>query len=1113
MASMVLGAVGAVIGGIYGGPTGAQMGWAIGSAVGSLVDPQKLPTQYGPKLGDLKVITSTYGTTLPTVYSTIRLSGNIIWSTPIIEKANSQTQEQGNKGAPIQETVTYTYSQSFAVAICEGPITGIRKIWANGKLIYNVGTTDVVTGLASIQIANGITIYLGTESQMPDALIQSYAGVNKTSAYRGTAYIVFNNLQLANYGNRTPNLEFEIVNNGADTYNTNSFYNIPLPLNIPNDSGLFSEFYSIIGYDFGTINTTKQQVFIQGYLTQDDFINNIRHIALYNIFPNGTDQLSNQQMIRLDPSNNIYLLNSYKKCKTNDGSIIAFGASSSFIYSFYVIFNDMSIVDITNLLPPLDNTIGNLLGFYECSVKNSNNLFIATDYYNSITSTHTHRLTSLKCSGQSFYSPITINVTNQIISMDILDDFIYTLDINGILTKYDLDLNFISTVYTTPTTDSFLSITCSNHKLYGFYVKSNPASISSYYKTTPMIYDFTNGTPIFITYVNQLKTTNDPLQNVCVFSSQNAQGFFYKNGMFFTSNYSNGEYGNPSYPYNSNIFIQAITQYISNTDLSLDQVVSKICLNSGLSPSDIDVTSLSNEKVSGYLLANKMTARAAIEGLMSAYFFDAIESDNKIKFIKRGNNSILSITEDDLSACNYGSNLPDQLFINRMQQLDLPEEITVAYMDLNADYQTGSQYSRRLIAKTLNTSSIQLPIALTSNKAKSISDITLYNYWQSRTTFKFTLSNKYLYLDPTDIINVTKNNITYNIRLVDQDYQGNIITYSAVEEDSTIYLQNSTGSSIPTTDATISTKTPTNLQLLDIPILRDQDDQVGFYISASGYLPGWNGCQIYKSIDGGGSFNKFSTPINNQATLGNTTTVLNNFTSGNIFDEINDVIVKTNNILSSVTEISVLNGSNVCLIGSEIIQFKNATLIATNTYKLTGLLRGKFGTEWAMISHAIGERFILLTNKTTYIENSPSSEYNLPREYTGVSFGMLLNDSTIYNFTNTGVAQKPYSPVQIGGGRDSAGNITINWTRRTRINGSWNSYTDVSLGETTELYSIDIMNGTTIVRTINGLTTPTYEYTTADQVTDFGSNQSILHLNVYQISSIIGRGYAGNGII
>jgi hypothetical protein len=166
-----------------------------------------------------------------------------------------------------------------------------------------------------------------------------------------------------------------------------------------------------------------------------------------------------------------------------------------------------------------------------------------------------------------------------------------------------------------------------------------------------------------------------------------------------------------------------------------------------------------------------------------------------------------------------------------------------------------------------------------------------------------------------------------------------------------------------------------------------------------------------------------------------------------------------------------------------------------------------------MISHAIGERFILLTNKTTYIENSPSSEYNLPREYTGVSFGMLLNDSTIYNFTNTGVAQKPYSPVQIGGGRDSAGNITINWTRRTRINGSWNSYTDVSLGETTELYSIDIMNGTTIVRTINGLTTPTYVYTTADQVTDFGSNQSILHLNVYQISSIIGRGYAGNGII
>jgi hypothetical protein len=117
------------------------------------------------------------------------------------------------------------------------------------------------------------------------------------------------------------------------------------------------------------------------------------------------------------------------------------------------------------------------------------------------------------------------------------------------------------------------------------------------------------------------------------------------------------------------------------------------------------------------------------------------------------------------------------------------------------------------------------------------------------------------------------------------------------------------------------------------------------------------------------------------------------------------------------------------------------------------------------------------------------------------------------NFTYSAVALKPYSPAQIAGTRDGSGNLTLNWVRRTRIGGDWSSGVDVPLSEESEKYEIDIMSGVTIKRTITGLTSPTASYTAAQQVTDFGSAQSSLTVNVYQLSAKVGRGFAGNATV
>lgn len=216
MAVLALGfagqAIGASIGGSILGVTSAAIGGFIGSTIGGMIDNMLFPVkQEGPRLDDLSVTVSTYGNPIPLLYGPEnRIAGNIIWSTGLLE--TSKTSRQG-KGGPSVQTTEYAYRASFAVALAQGkrspeqglPISAIRKIWANNKLIYDAGAAapDVPVGLYA-----GLRFYPGDFDQTPDPTIESYVGVGATPAYRGTAYVVFEDLQLADFGNRLPNLEF-----------------------------------------------------------------------------------------------------------------------------------------------------------------------------------------------------------------------------------------------------------------------------------------------------------------------------------------------------------------------------------------------------------------------------------------------------------------------------------------------------------------------------------------------------------------------------------------------------------------------------------------------------------------------------------------------------------------------------------------------------------------------------------------------------------------------------------------------------------------------------------------------------------------------------------------
>jgi hypothetical protein len=298
---------------------------------------------------------------------------------------------------------------------------------------------------------------------------------------------------------------------------------------------------------------------------------------------------------------------------------------------------------------------------------------------------------------------------------------------------------------------------------------------------------------------------------------------------------------------------------------------------------------------------------------------------------------------------------------------------------------------------------------------------------------------------------------------------------------------------------------------VNINMLRDADNDAGFYAAASGDAS-WRGATLFQSADGGASYQSIAT-FTNAATMGQTVNALGDFHGGNIPDELNSLTVRlTSGELSSISFDSFIAGIQQAVIGDEIAYFRNAALNSDGTYTLTGFMRGRRGSEYAMSTHVARERFVLLNPNTMVRVAASTSDIGRTQLYKAVTSGGSLGTTAPQSFKNEGAGLKPYAPVQVGGGRNAAGDLIINWTRRTRIGGEWRDNVDVPLGETREQYQVDILNGASVVRTLT-VTTPTMTYAASDQVADFGSAQSSITVSVYQISEVVGRGYPANATI
>lgn len=179
---------------------GAYLGRFAGSAIGSAIDQRLFATTshfQGARLTDVHIQASTEGASIPAVYGSIRIAGQVIWAARFKEHVSTHSSGGGKGGGPRATSTDYTYSLSFAVGLCEGEIARIGRVWANGEPF------DV--SLATWRV------YRGGEDQAPDALIEAIEGADTAPAFRGLAYLVFEDLPLERFGNTIPQLSFEVI--------------------------------------------------------------------------------------------------------------------------------------------------------------------------------------------------------------------------------------------------------------------------------------------------------------------------------------------------------------------------------------------------------------------------------------------------------------------------------------------------------------------------------------------------------------------------------------------------------------------------------------------------------------------------------------------------------------------------------------------------------------------------------------------------------------------------------------------------------------------------------------------------------------------------------------
>lgn len=1117
---------GYAIGSYFGYP---QLGAVVGSLAGGLLFPPQLPTIGPPRLSDFGSTGSSVGVGIPRGHGLFPADCQVIWKSDLREVIVSE--EVGGKGGPTQTVETPTYYQDFAVGLSEGedpitlqePIAGIRRIWANGKVIYDrrpqqPGESDTdfnVRIAASNVLDTQMVVYLGTEDQEPDPTMEAALGVDEVSGYRGLAYIVFINWQnKAEDGNRMPqSMRVECYTAGAVAEaSVFEYSNAFLP---PWNAGAEIPLYSVyngmaVDYDFtveatgrsfgsrrgrvsghfDSLSVALNRAELQAQRTADYFLG-------YSLTPFSGAMSARGVTNRMDTRRQVSTYDAYsinlhfnpinttvaKRSGTSLAKLMSLGMAPGVPVHSNGYFLNMGIFSPSSA------------GVYQ---------WWASDYRSGAAYDRSTTLIDWAITTGRSSNPGAVLVTGDtIINVQRLlmppgDQCAvtvpslpgYCISTRGNLIRQQSWTYVEAGTFTKAHVLQRLATT--DQQISGESINHRVRVVSKYPLNPALPFGHAN-------YSNQAFWESAYAQAVA--AGQMAAGLTF----------------GVHYPVDEDFYYRRpLTQATITTNrIQVADVVASIMRESNYTAGDFDTASIDSTTI-GYVRTRVMTGRSAIEPLRQAYFFDGIESNGMAKFVKRGRGIVATITEDELGVAAFGEEAPSRLTTTTTDETTLPRLVRVHYLALARDYEPGEQPSPpRLDTKATNDIDVELPIVLDDDEAAQIAEVLWANAWSERRGHELVLDFGRQELEPTDPVNIPVDGIYRRVRITSiTDAFPISRRLSVVRDDDGSYISYAVGTTSSFVPSVLTIPSPAELILLDLPPLRDEDDDAGIYAAARPYLADatFRGAIVLRSADGGASYAQIGT-LGSAVPVG---VVLQPLPASEpwIWDEANTLYVQMQHgELESRTEDAVLAGANAAAIGAHgrwlIVQFRDASYVGDGIWELTGLLQGRRGTEHNMGTVLAGDRFVMISVGGLGRLAMNTTEIGAERLYKAVAVGTNAADAAVQAFTGAGEALKPFSPVYLQLHRQDDGDLVLTWLRRGRFGQTLQSGTDVPLSEETEAYEVDILTDGVVVRTIEA-TEESITYSAALQATDYGSpTPDLLTFNVYQISATVGRGHAG----
>jgi len=1059
MGQQVVTIAGQVIGGYLGGLVGVPyIGAAIGGAIGAYAGNALFGEDQifeGPRLSDLKIQTSNYGNAVPILYGTVRVAGNVIWSTDIRE---TRTETEQGKGGPDTTQVDYQYDLDVAVGLGDPPIgfnfEGCERIYANGVLIYDTRAgASPQNVFASGLWATGTTLYPGTEVQLPDPTMEAALGVGNVPAYRGHGYIVIPGLKLNVLRTSVmPNFEF-VVSTSATIQLGQQLKQVP---------GLMPVYHF------------NNMAYIDPTPIVSDLTPTVRVANNFN------------DLVRVYDLNGVYQGTEPR----NDEELFGLPAYAAGAQPFnvWITFDQRASISTLNLAIG-SGAVFTIGGFDMLSVVPS------TDILRGIVASADQRhyliLTSVGSTNINEWFLIEWDGSQPVFHER------GTVDTTGMSINEANDWN-ASPVYQRPA---------------AHYVSMMESDLTHLWQVdhgNVAVWKIESaGSPStrILSRIIYFSASILPLRNMAAAGASLAPAIYADNGL--AAMVVGDADGDQSWYFLYSRFPQVTPSGIFLTDILTD-----LCERSELdTTTEVSFVNLAGILVDGFAIGQTMTARSAIEVLQAGFYFDAVDSDT-FKFVKRGGASVIDIDYDDLGAGPDAATI-HAVSVNRRQETEIPARINVKYLSVAADYQVAVQSARRETTGSREIAEVNLPIVFEDdNKAAEIADILLRERWAGAFTRTFATTIEYAKYEPTDVIRLDDGAALRTVRLRSRADRNSLIEWESIDEDVEAYDSNAIAAHVAVPAQELITQGPSDFAVLDIPPLTElpEGNESAAKVAAKGYLSPWSGAGIDISRDDGTTYTP-GTSVTQASVMGAALTALDNFLGGNVFDGASTVRVDVGaGTLSSATTDEVYDGANLSYLASELLQFKTATLVSTGVYDLTDFLRARKGTEQYLATHAIGDRFVLISGNLRDLPLNLADraiDNLLVRATTG---SMSTSSGVVRSFDPVIARLMPYSPVQLTAVRDSLGGWYLDWERRDRYNNDWNDLVDVAMSEAAELYDVEIYND---AGDLAGTYTDISDSFLDVDASVLGGSPTpdSITFSVWQKSALVGRGFEANETI